>query len=544
MSATSPSAPQVLVIGLDGGTFDLIEPWVEAGRLPNIGRLMRDGTWGALRSTIHPLTPTAWTTFATGCQPGKHGVYDFALFRPGSYEPILTDAACSRAPSVFQLLSEAGRRVVAYNIPWTYPPEPVNGVMIAGFGAPRFDRRLACPATAFEGLQERVDRVSFEIPPRNDDGVIVEAVEAQVEQVGAMARFLIESQRPDFACVVFMATDQVGHVAWTQRRATRANGQVIADVLLHTYELVDAQIGQLLGVVGEETTVILMSDHGFGDRRGVVDLGGALHRAGIVAYQGRGPVPAPRVRKHGRAGGVLGMVEAGLKAILPKELRGRIRQSMTPSLDFAATKAWVWGRYPKLRFNVRGREAQGVVEPGAELDALRKATCECLLGVTDPADGRPVIETVWRGDEIYPGAPPGDAPDLVAATRDFAYISRDIATGGTRAFLTEEARQAVGWRHEQGGIHRMAGVLVAYGPGVPAGERIEGATLADLAPTILHLLQAPIPRSMDGRPLLGTAVEPQYTDRETPPQPRSAAEATESDLQQVTDRLQDLGYID
>ena len=169
-----PSERKVLVIGLDGGTFDVIQPWVEAGHLPNIGRLMAEGASGPLRSTIHPLTPTAWTTFLTGKNPGKHGIYDFALFEPGSYQPLRTDASHSRAASLFQLLNEAGRRVVSYNVPWTFPPEPVNGVMIAGFGAPAFDRRLTYPAAAFDDLADRVDRVSFEIPPRNDRGVIVE----------------------------------------------------------------------------------------------------------------------------------------------------------------------------------------------------------------------------------------------------------------------------------------------------------------------------------------------------------------------------------
>jgi predicted AlkP superfamily phosphohydrolase/phosphomutase len=549
MAPTHPPGPKTLIIGLDGATFDVIEPWVAAGHLPSIGRLMRDGVWGPLQSTIHPLTPTAWTTFATGCSPGRHGVYDFALFPAGSYQPVLTDASHSRMASLFQLLSEAGKRVAAYNIPWTYPPEPVNGVMIAGFGAPRFDRRLAYPSAAFDELQARVDRVSFEIPPRNDRGVIVEAVEAQIEQVGEMARYLLEAERPDLACCVFMATDQVGHVAWARREATRATGERIPDVLLHTYQRVDAQIGQLLEASGEDTTVILMSDHGFGDRRGVVDLVGALHEEGIVAYEGRAPVASVRVRRHGRAGGMLGMLEAGLKAILPQGLRGRIRRSMTPTIDFARTKAWVWGRYPKLRFNVRGREPQGVVEPGAELEALREATCDCLRRITDPADRQPVIERIWRGEEIYPGAPVDDPPDLVAATRGFAYISRDVVTAGTRAFLTDEARQAVGWRHEEGGIHRMNGILVAHGPGFRRGERIEGAGLADVAPTVLHLLGVPIPRTMDGKVLSDALAEdarrePVFTDRLSPPQPRCATELTDADLEQVTERLHDLGYVD
>jgi predicted AlkP superfamily phosphohydrolase/phosphomutase len=547
-SSQAASHPKVLVIGLDGATFDVIEPWVSEGHLPNIGRLMREGTWGPLESTIHPLTPTAWTTFVTGKNPGRHGIYDFALFRSGSYEPILTDATHSRAASIFQLLSLAGKRVVAYNIPWTFPPEPVNGVMIAGFGAPRFDHRLTFPAEAFDDLVERVDRVSFEIPPRNDRGVIVEAVEAQLAQVGEMGRFLLEDQQPDLCCCVFMATDQVGHVAWERRRARRETGETIEDVLLYTYQLVDAEIGRFLERVDDSTTVILMSDHGFGSRFGVVDFGTALHEAGIVSYEG-GAVPAPRVRRHGSKGGLLGIIEAAAKAVMPQGLRGRIRTAMTPKFDWSRTRAWVWGRYPKLRFNVRGREPSGVVEPGRELEELWEETCECLRGVKDPADGQPIIQDIWRGESLYEGAPPDDAPDLVATTRGFGYISRDIVTGGTRAFLTEEAKQSVGWRHEQGGIHRMNGIFIAAGHGIKRGARIEGANLTDVAPTILHLLGVPVPRPMDGKVLhhaldRGPSAETVYTDGDPPPQERCVTEEMAEDQLEVTARLRDLGYVD
>ncbi|MGQ9730633.1 MAG: alkaline phosphatase family protein [Candidatus Zipacnadales bacterium] len=549
MNFHSARPTRVLVIGLDGATFDVIEPWVRAGHLPNIKRLMAEGTWGPLHSTIHPLTPTAWTTFLTGRNPGKHGIYDFALFLPGSYDPVLTNASHSRAPTIFQLLSEAGRRVVGYNIPWTYPPEPVNGVLIAGFGAPGFDRRIAYPAKAFDALVQRVDRMSFEIPPRNDRGVIVEAVEAQVAQVGEMARFLIRSERPDLACVVFMATDQVGHVAWVKRKAVRRDGRRIDDVLLYTYTLVDKEIGRLLDVVGDETTVILMSDHGFGRRNGVIDVGAALHERGLVAYEGSEPLASIKVRRMGRRGGWLGIAETVLKTVLPKGLRARMRASMTPTIDFKRTKVWVWGRYPKLRFNVKGREPWGVVEPGGAVERLREEVCECLFSIIDPAEVKPVIERIWRGEEIYEGAPPGEAPDLVAATRGFEYISRDTVTAGTRAFLTPEARQAVGWRHEQGGIHRMNGIFVACGPGVRVGGRVQGAALVDVAPTILQLLQVPIPRAMDGKVLLDVLTdavigEPVYTDRDPPPQPRYWGEQSSEDVAQVTERLRELGYVD
>jgi predicted AlkP superfamily phosphohydrolase/phosphomutase len=222
---------------------------------------------------------------------------------------------------------------------------------------------------------------------------------------------------------------------------------------------------------------------------------------------------------------------------------------MTPRFDWTRTKAWLWGRYPKLRFNVRGREANGIVEPGPELEKLREETCERLRSITDPADGQPIIQDIWSADEVYPGSPPDDPPDLVATTRGFGYISRDVVTGGTRDFLTEEARRSAGWRHEQGGIHRMDGLFVACGYGIKKGGRAESANLADVAPTILHLLKTPVPRAMDGKVLRdvlidGAAGETVFTDEDPPPQERCATEETAGDQEQVTERLRNLGYVD
>lgn len=128
---------RALIVGLDGATFDVIQPLVEQGRLPNLARMMREGAWGPLRSTVPPISPTAWTTFATGVGPGVHGVYDFVRFRPGTTERVPVPAGKHGRATLWRLFSRADRRVVVLDVPFTHPPEPVDGVMITGYGTPR-----------------------------------------------------------------------------------------------------------------------------------------------------------------------------------------------------------------------------------------------------------------------------------------------------------------------------------------------------------------------------------------------------------------------
>ncbi|WP_423226479.1 alkaline phosphatase family protein [Candidatus Amarolinea aalborgensis] len=124
------------VIGLDGATFDLILPWVAQGKLPAFADLLRRGAWGQLRSTVPPMTGPAWTTFATGANPARHSIYDWVYREPGTYNFVPATARNRRLPSLWSLLSAAGRRVCVVNVPMTFPPEPVNGLLISGLPTP------------------------------------------------------------------------------------------------------------------------------------------------------------------------------------------------------------------------------------------------------------------------------------------------------------------------------------------------------------------------------------------------------------------------
>ena len=156
--------PRLLVIGLDGATLDLVRPWAAAGRLPVLARLMAAGAWGPLRSTIPAATFPAWTSLVTGVNPGRHGVLDFTERVPGTYRVRFVNGSYRRVPALWTRLSAAGRRVAVLTVPATYPPEPIDGVMVSGFDSPlatAIDGSFVHPRALYRDLQRAVGRVPF-----------------------------------------------------------------------------------------------------------------------------------------------------------------------------------------------------------------------------------------------------------------------------------------------------------------------------------------------------------------------------------------------
>src|ERR1700745_805664 len=128
--------PKIVIIGLDSATGDLIRPWADQGLLPNLRKISENGVSGELESAIPPLTPPAWTSFMTGKNPGKHGIFHFLEPQPGSYAMRYANAGSRRSPTIWQLLSSAGRNVGTVNVPFTYPPEQIQGFQISGMDTP------------------------------------------------------------------------------------------------------------------------------------------------------------------------------------------------------------------------------------------------------------------------------------------------------------------------------------------------------------------------------------------------------------------------
>jgi predicted AlkP superfamily phosphohydrolase/phosphomutase len=561
------SRKRVLVVGLDGGTFDLIEPWVAEGHLPNLARLISNGCHGRLASTLQPLSAPAWTTFMTGVNQGQHGVYDFVRRREGSYNLEITDASIIAVPTVFDLVGRFARHVVALNVPYTFPPHPVNGVLFSGPFAPVVDASLVYPPALGETLMDMVDGyfITPEYHPQVPDPLseYLSALKQGAMYRRRIAAHLMDTEPWDLFVVVFVSIDQVSHSFWHCMTAPNDDPdarfrQAIRDV----YQSADEAIGSFLNRVDEDdedTVVIVLSDHGSGPLRRVVNLNRLLAEAGYLRFKPtqNQPMGRWRARLINRLANAYRRMPPGLRVRFRSKLGTqrfqRIKGDMESALfasavEWSKTRAYALGAGGKIYLNVAGREPEGIVQPGVEYELLRNEMADALAAVEDPETGRRIVRRVWRREELYHGPFLDRAPDLVIEWADYRYWGRgryDIWA----APVFEDRRTMDYSELPLTGTHRPDGIFVASGPGVKVGAEIEGARIVDLTPTMLRILGLPVPEYMDGSVLESIFVEDAFESAVSLPTvqpisiPGSEFTYTDEDSAAILQRLQDLGYL-
>jgi predicted AlkP superfamily phosphohydrolase/phosphomutase len=559
---------RVLIIGLDAATFDLIEPWAED--LPNLGRLMERGAWGRLHTTLPPATFPAWTSLMTGVNPGQHGIFDFTRRVPGTYRLEFINATYRRRPSVWQLLSQAGRRVGVMGLPATYPPESVNGFMISGFDSPvttGIDRSFVYPQELHYEIRRAVG--SYEITdfqelhtgPGWHEAALGKLLHA-AHRRSEIAAYLMDRGAWDCFFVHFGESDTVAHHFWSAHdphspRYDEALAGDLGDAIHTVYQALDRAVGELVARAGAdaspgELTVMVVSDHGAGGTgERVIHLNRWLAQQGWLGFapsSAFGSV-ADRVKQMGYA----------LPAALQEwAFRGPLRHLLGPlestarlgGIDWARTRAFSEevNTFPGIWLNVRGREPQGTVDPGAEYERLREEILARLTGWRNLDTGEAVVARAARREDVYHGPAVDDAPDIVlepALDQGYAYTflsSRGRPGQPVGRLAPAERLGAKGG--SMNGSHRPEGILILAESGVQRGVHLAGAQIVDVAPTLLHLLGLPLPAHLDGRVLSEALVSgsevlvgPEAPGTAQVAEPYSAEQAAV-----VDQRLRGLGY--
>lgn len=570
---------RVFIVGWDGATFDLIEPWVAEGKLPNIAAAMKNGVHGELRSTLPPMTFPAWSSFMTGKNPAKHGIYDFTRQRPGSYDLEFVNGGQRKAPSFWKILSDAGRKVISISLPCTYPPEKVDGVMLSGFDAAglggsssKLDARGMHPPEMFDELEQAVGGHpigSFPVAEINagDPEAAVKKILDVIVRKAATAKYLIGKYDWDCAMILFGESDGAGHHFWKycdgRSPQFAAEPASMRDSILRVYQELDRQLGELRELLPLDTTLLMMSDHGFGGVSSTAlfpncwlrEQGMLQFRGGFSRWLSR-RLDALKLRAVAK---LPNAVQKFLSRFARKQLGGieaRVRYGI---IDWAGTKAFFEENpyYPCLRINLKGRQPQGVVEPGTEYEALRTELIERLHAWRHPETGAPIVERAYRREEVYSGPHLDEAADIVvhwAAHKGYTYAFKVSSKSKRLAWLEEldpSRPENFAFFTGKSGSHRDDGIFLAEGPGVQAGKTLDGASIIDVAPTILHLLGVPVPEDMDGRALVeildGSAGEVAIgAAADAAPVLSAAVDAdyTAEDEAVIAERLRALGYID
>lgn len=543
---------KLLIIGLDGATFDLIKPWAAQGKLPTLAKLMQDGVTGNLESTLPPVTSPAWPTFMTGKNPGKHGVFDFIRPRAGTFDMV--NASQIKGKLLWEILSEAGYSVGVLNVPITYPPRKVNGYMVPGLLSPDqgktvYPPDLLKPYEAELGKYRLTPNVQYK--PGNEDEFIADLHDLIDTQLRYALR-LMKDHPTDVLMLHFLATDNGSHALWrfmdpTHPRYDAALAPKYGDALQKVYQHLDEAIAQLQSAISnQQSTIIVMSDHGFGPLHRTINLNilflekGLMHLKRNFSTQVRwwafrnGLTPATAYKILSKLG--LQNITAKVSRKARNEVVGKFLSF--EDVDWSQTIAYSMGHVGQIYLNVQGREPHGIVTPD-RYAAARQQVIDALNTITDPATGRSLVDRIIPREEAAHGPYADQGADLHLILDGYKTIAFPLfATEGRT--LTPQIRG-------DSGCHRLHGIFIGQGAAFAPGATIDGARLIDLAPTILHILGQPVPEDMDGR-VLSEALSAELRAQAT----QVGAAATTSQAQvdftaeeqaEVEERLRALGYL-
>jgi predicted AlkP superfamily phosphohydrolase/phosphomutase len=535
---------EILIIGWDGATFSVLHPLVEQGVMPNLKALLEQGASGVLRSTIPPVTAPAWTSFITGVNPGKHGLITWQ--RPVDSQPMTKRWVSSRdvrAPRLWDWLPDL--TVGVLNLPISYPPMQVNGFVVSGMLTPSSAKSYTYPKDlqtfveqAADGYVLDVDLINGEWDFATEQGQLafLDALRIACRKRVKAALALEKRYHPDLYIVVFETPDRLQHVLWRYAIGEDdfpGKSQVIERAIVACYRELDTALGALLEGMRRDT-VFLISDHGFCGQHTLVCTNGWLAEKGLLAYRRGAMAVRGRLRRATRA--VWGR--------LPQRLvrGGRAAFSADALIDWERTHAYTG--FPMdhgLYVNLRGRESFGIVEPGQDYEALRHQLRDRLLKLRDERIGASIFRSVYLREEIYHGPYVDLAPDILFEL-----------TPGYKVVTTPTARLVMDDVSQAGeGFHERDGVIVVAGPDVIPGGQVNGAEIIDIAPTVMYVMGAAVPRYMDGR-ILTEVLSAEHLQEQPPSfidalasKSGEAAEQAygEEDLDLIEKRLRGLGYL-
>jgi predicted AlkP superfamily phosphohydrolase/phosphomutase len=530
-----------LLIGLDGATFTVLDPYMESGVMPFLAELSGRGTRAVLRSIMPPLTPPAWTSLVTGKHPGQHGIFDFFQKEaPGSVYFSFASSQEVRSATIWSLASVQQRRVISLNFPLMFPAPPVEGSVVPGGMMPWRQLRLGChPPGLFDRLKalpgfnprEMLD-MELEIKaidgcPEDEHAEFVELHIRREQRWAEVMRYLMESEPADLMAVMFDGVDKLQHLCWRfidpacRPEQPTAWEQEMIERCERYFSSLDSLIAGLVELAGPDATVVLASDHGFGPTQDVFHVNSWLEQQGYLAW-------ADPDSTNGRSETDVGFAEM-TRHVNALDWSRTVAYAATPSSQGINIVDRLPGSNDAMPTEVRAQLAGEIAQ--------------ALRNVRRPSDDQPLVEEVWTREEAFAGPFEQLGPDL----------SLVLADGGTMSILPSET--VVARRPQPRGHHRWEGIFLAAGPGIRAGSAVQEISIVDVAPLLLHQIGLPVPEDMAGtvpqaifepgelerRPVRHAAAGPQP---ELVSSPAADIELAPEEQAALMERLRALGYVE
>lgn len=479
--------PKVIVIGLDGATWDLLKPWADDGKLPTLKKLMNEGTWGKLESTTPPTTFPAWQSLFTGMNPGKLGVYDFVQVNIGQkkYRINSPESFHGRPHTIWKILSRFGYRSAIVNVP-TAEVTRINGVMIGGafsFRKPTYPHKFGqvLQKLGYEQYPNKLIKAFLRARKKSSilgpNQKIREIAESTFDSRFKVAKYILRKQKPHFLAFVIFSIDNIQHFFWGE------------EIVENLWQHLDNEIGDFLAELDENTYVILCSDHGFSKLRKTFYISKYLEEEHYLIFK-KSYKQRTLNLIHSELlltiADRLHLVDFLRKVINPEELssiignfpdnQGRIGATgLERIIDWRSSKCIPLSA--ELYLNCTDNEKKQIVSD----------LCEKLERLE--VHGEKLIDRVYTKEQIYSGQYIREAPDLVLKPKQGVRILESPFAKN----MVEEGTTPRGWKGE----HTPHGIFLATGPEIKRGK-VVNAKIYDIASTILAIFNLPIPAEVDG----------------------------------------------
>jgi predicted AlkP superfamily phosphohydrolase/phosphomutase len=531
---------KTVIIGLDGATFDIIKPMVAAGRLPMLARLMREGTHAPLRSTTLPNSFPGWASCTTGTSEGMHGIFSPFIKNVSDYAVRAMSGRDILTRHVWDCLTEQGGRSIVLNVPTTYPPEPLNGVMVTGMLTPSSQVEWTYPATVKPHILSAIPDYIIE-PSRHPDKHARAAEFRQTMQSHErLAHFLIEQESWDFFMIVFSILDRAQHDFWADMsvehpRHNPDTPAVFRTFIEDTYAQLDEAVGRLLERLPADCRVFIVSDHGFCSELYEVRVNEVLAKAGLLTFKsGRRQRAQMKSLKEKISRRLSGNKLNGNSL----EKKVQYGSAFLDEIDFARTRAY-FAQDKGVWINVKGRERNGIVSE-KEFEKTAEEARQALIQLVSPIDGIHIFESVLRREEAFNGLNAKRLPDLVMIPLRDEYVYNERPGYGEAVVAADSTT----------GTHAKDGIFIAWGRGIKSNANFAvQPQLRDIGTTALASLGCPLTTDADGRVLEGVFNE-SLTIKRQGTSYRSASEIqtgiiyNSDEEAELRERMRALGYIE
>lgn len=503
---------RVIILGFDGATYRVMDPLMKQGKMPNLAHVIANGVRSVLESTIPPDSAPAWTSFMTGKNPGKHGIFSFRNPNPDTYSEIgpIVSSGDIQAVTLWDLLSDAGKTVGVINVPVTYPVRKVNGFMISGFLTPPGARNYTYPLEIKESLGdyqiEALQELLFPWGKRSlgerlrirDYELILKEAATVTWKRARVAIQLLDDWSCDLFVVLFRNTDLIQHYFWhimdpDDPRHDPEMAERLRGALVNYFKIIDEIIGQFLRRMDANTVLIVMSDHGFGPaplKKWHVNYW--LEQIGLLRFKKRSWLfvllkrVARYVEKYSRQLGI--DIWKRAKTISKKT------ENVISSIDWSKTIAYgiKIGTYAYgININTQKNKPAGIVADH-EYERIRDLIIRELKLLRDPETNQRIVASALRREAVYVGEYANRAPDIIVLPNPLYITERTMILGDIPTSLLTSHSSSITGRH------RRDGIFIAIGKDIKRGQTVPQIRMIDLAPTILHMLGVPIPSDMDG----------------------------------------------